>query len=498
MAERTISVTQGKGNLMHNNRTYEGHGYHTPDHIDIMRTHLNKIYIQQDIRDAYKEVFSDAIEEYNAKQKRSDRRIKGIDGYMASIRQDDKKKLFYETVVQIGDMQNCNAKSDDGKLAAHFLEKYLNEFRKANPNIHVFNAVLHMDEQTPHLHLDWFPVARGYKRGIQVQQSLVKGLEQQGVKMPEGQVATRHNNLCMQWYEVEKNRIANIMRDTWERAKDSGVHREHEDVQTFKHNREVAKKALAKHKVQKIERQETGFGKNRGEKVLVNAQELDQLEERARIKNFAIQNAQKLESSIKDTYQDINSIRKRQVMVINSLERKESDLDTDRQLLELQYRHFEDKEKEVAALPGKVEELQKQNNNLILQVQALNATLSSYQAELERQEQEVVAPLREELLEKDNEITSLKAQIDDLRQSFKEKLDNIKAIVLEGRFDDLVDMFKPKEQKQKAEFVCKSHNHDIYKRGKDWLVVKAGKVKDTADTLEKAKHKAYLLSERGR
>lgn len=494
MKERSISVMQGKGNLMHNNRTYEEHGYKTPDHIDTSRTHLNKTFIKQDMRDAYKEVFGDAIEEYNAKQKRSDRRIKGIDAYIESIRADDKKKLFYETVVQIGDMEDCNAKSDDGKLSAHFLEKYIEQFQKANPNIKVFNAVLHMDEQTPHLHIDWFPIARGYQRGLQVQQSLAKGLEQQGVKMPDGEVACRKNNLCMHWYEQEKRKIADIMKDSWEMSKDKGVHRNHESVEDFKRNRDIAKRELAKHKVEKIKRQETGFGKQRGEKVIVLAKELDELEERARIKNYAALNATKLEKEIQREYKDISSIRLAQEQTRNNLERMKDDLECDRQLVDQMFRSVEQREQKIEELPKKIKSLEVENTQLKENVNLLNQNIRAYQQELDRKEK-AIAPLQEQLLQKDNEISSLKAQIKSLTNEFKEKVAQIGQMVLEGNFEGLKDMFKPKV---KTEFICKSHNYDIYKKGKDFLVVKGDKVTDIADTLEHAKHKAYVLAERGR
>lgn len=91
------------------------------------------------------------------------------------------EKLFYENVVQVGTMYSCPVGSTDGETASKILDEYMRGFEQRNPNIYVFNAVLHLDEATPHLHIDWIPIARDYKNGLQIRNSLDKALKQQGI-----------------------------------------------------------------------------------------------------------------------------------------------------------------------------------------------------------------------------------------------------------------------------------------------------------------------------
>lgn len=90
----------------------------------------------------------------------------------------NKEKVFYENVVQIGKMEDTPVVDENGNLteeakqAIEVLDKYANTFQERNPNLYVFNCVLHLDEATPHLHIDYIPVAHGYKKGLQTRNSL--------------------------------------------------------------------------------------------------------------------------------------------------------------------------------------------------------------------------------------------------------------------------------------------------------------------------------------
>ena len=53
-------------------------------------------------------------------------------------------------------------------------------FQERNPNLYLFNCVMHLDEATPHLHIDYIPVANGYKTGMKTRNSLTKALQQMG------------------------------------------------------------------------------------------------------------------------------------------------------------------------------------------------------------------------------------------------------------------------------------------------------------------------------
>lgn len=178
---KTISHCQGKGSLTHNNRRFSA------KNVDSSRTKDNIIFIEQPIADAYDDLFGAAIERYNAKQKRSDRKIKC--GYFEHVfkrspaqtvvTSADKRKSFYEDVVQIGTKDDMGVGSADAAVAAECLTEYMNGFQQRNPNFFVFNAVLHMDEATPHLHIDYIPVGH-YKQGVDTQNGIAQALKEMG------------------------------------------------------------------------------------------------------------------------------------------------------------------------------------------------------------------------------------------------------------------------------------------------------------------------------
>jgi hypothetical protein len=178
---KSISHCQGKGSLSHNNRDFK------TKNVDSSRTDDNITFIKQTIAEAYEECFGTAVQRYNERQSRADRQIKT--SYYESvfnhvpcnkvITSPDKRKSFYEDVVQIGTMNDTGCGTADGKLASECLTEYIQGFSKRNPNMHVFNAVLHQDEATPHLHIDYIPIGH-YSRGIDTQNGIAQALKEMG------------------------------------------------------------------------------------------------------------------------------------------------------------------------------------------------------------------------------------------------------------------------------------------------------------------------------
>jgi len=204
MAGKTISIVLGKGSMTHNNREF------IADNVDPERTYLNVTYVKQSLDDAYKECFGQALENYNAKQKRKDR-IK--DDYMAEIRHSrNGEKIFYENVVQYGDMYDTGIVGTDGEItadakqAAEALDKYARTFQERNPNLYVFNMVLHMDEATPHLHIDYIPVAHGYKTGLETRNSLTKAYQQMGIPRAKNKL----ENETSMWHLREREYLTEL------------------------------------------------------------------------------------------------------------------------------------------------------------------------------------------------------------------------------------------------------------------------------------------------
>ena len=218
--KRTISAMRGKGSLTHNRRDC------IAENVDSSRTPLNIEYRNEDIRAVYHELFDDALAHYNEKQTRRDR---VIDDYYEKIRTGKQEKLFEELIIQIGNKDDMNASSENGQLARQMLDEYMQSFQQRNPTLRVFSAHLHMDEATPHLHIDFIPFTTGSKRGLETRVSLKKALEALGFTG-----GTKSHTELNQWIESEKQALASIMARhdiEWEQK---GTHEEHLSVLDYK------------------------------------------------------------------------------------------------------------------------------------------------------------------------------------------------------------------------------------------------------------------------
>ena len=153
-------------------------------------------YCNQDIREVYHELFDEALERYNSKQTRKDRKI---EDYYEKIRSGKQEKPFHEIILQIGDKDNMGATTKEGQMAARILDEYMQDFQRRNPTLRVFSAHLHMDEATPHLHVDFVPYTTGSKRGLDTRVSLKQALSALGFKG-----GTRMETELNQWVAAEK------------------------------------------------------------------------------------------------------------------------------------------------------------------------------------------------------------------------------------------------------------------------------------------------------
>ena len=218
--KRTISAMRGKGSLTHNRRDF------IAENVDSSRTPLNVEYRNEDIRAVYHELFDNALARYNEKQTRKDRII---DDYYEKIRTGKQEKLFEELIIQIGNKDDMNASSENGQLARQMLDEYMQSFQQRNPTLRVFSAHLHMDEATPHLHIDFIPFTTGSKRGLETRVSLKKALEALGFTG-----GTKSHTELNQWIESEKQALASIMARhdiEWEQK---GTREEHLSVLDYK------------------------------------------------------------------------------------------------------------------------------------------------------------------------------------------------------------------------------------------------------------------------
>ena len=218
--KRTISAMRGKGSLTHNRRDF------IAENVDSSRTPLNVEYCNEDIRAVYHELFDDALARYNEKQTRKDR---VIDDYYEKIRTGKQEKPFEELIIQIGNKDDMNASSENGQLARQMLDEYMQSFQQRNPTLRVFSAHLHMDEATPHLHIDFISFTTGSKRGLETRVSLKKALEALGFTG-----GTKSHTELNQWIESEKQALASIMARHAIEWEQKGTHEEHLSVLDYK------------------------------------------------------------------------------------------------------------------------------------------------------------------------------------------------------------------------------------------------------------------------
>ena len=264
--KRTISFMTGKGSVNHNSRKF--HAKNT----DPERSCLNVEYCNENVKDVYHELFDEALAWYNEKQTRSDRRI---DDYYEKIRSGKQEKPFHEIILQIGDKDNMEAKTENGQLAAKGLDKYMRDFQRRNPTLRVFSAYLHMDEATPHLHIDFVPYTTGSKRGLDTRVSLKQALSALGFKG-----GTRRETELNQWVAYEKEQLAAVMLEHGIEWGKKGTHEKHLSVLDFE------KKERAK-EVAELE-QSISDGKERLSDIQIQHRKAVQETEQIRQKGEAI------------------------------------------------------------------------------------------------------------------------------------------------------------------------------------------------------------------
>ena len=210
----------GNGSLRHNNRSFHA------GNVDPERSSLNISYCDEDIRKVYHELFDEALEKFNAKQTRADRRIAD---YYEKIRSGKQEKLFHEVIIQIGNRDDTPVDSDAGKEAVEMLDEYMKGFQERNPNLRVFAAHMHLDEATPHLHIDFVPFTTGSKRGLETRVSLKKALGTQGFAG-----VNKKDSEWARWIQSEKEQLASIMERHSLEWEHKGTARPHLDVLDYK------------------------------------------------------------------------------------------------------------------------------------------------------------------------------------------------------------------------------------------------------------------------
>ena len=228
--KRTISAEVGKGSVNHNSRKFRA------ENVDGSRTVRNIDYCNERIQTVYHQLFDEALKRYNEKQTRADRRIPN---YYEKIRSGNQEKPFHEIILQIGNMDDMSATGEYAELARTVLDEYYRGFQERNPNLRVFSAHLHMDEATPHIHVDFVPFTTGSKRGLDTRVSLKQALAAQGFKG-----GTRGATEWAQWVQSEKEQLAAVMERHDIQWEQKGTHEKHLSVLDYKKQERVKEIAV--------------------------------------------------------------------------------------------------------------------------------------------------------------------------------------------------------------------------------------------------------------
>lgn len=346
--ERTISVMLGKGSQSHNNRSF------IAKNVDASRVSENVIYIKKNIRKLYHELFDEALEEYNAKQSRKDRRIKD---YYKKLETGKQEKPYHEIILQIGNKDDMSATDPENvELTKEIFAEYMESFQERNPNMVVFNAVLHVDEASPHVHIDFVPVMHNSKRGLRTRNSMKGALEEKGFH-GEG----KGNTEWAQWAESEKQILAEIMQRHDIGWKQLGSHEEHLDVLDYK------KKMRTK-----------------------EVKELDEaIEQKSEALVTKDKFLEKKNQQIREAYSDLQETNEQIESVQKLLQGKEHELDEADRLLSDKRSEIDEAQSVLVEKKNEADEVQKLLDSRKTEATVAEANLENTQSEIERKKEEL-------------------------------------------------------------------------------------------------------------
>ena len=208
----------------------------------------------RDVKAVYHQEFDAALQDYNERQKRSDRKIADYFEHVANKEQD----MAVEIIIQLGDREYWKENEFNKIYMKRIYGCLLDELKRLFPNFIVANAVVHLDEDSPHMHVVGVPVAYGYTRGLS------KQVSKRWVFTPEtlsdllqGKLRAYANRMVDIWFGEEIKEKAKgrnhdltvaeykVAKETerYERLKDEYVNTERE-VMALKEEAASAKKAV--------------------------------------------------------------------------------------------------------------------------------------------------------------------------------------------------------------------------------------------------------------
>ena len=400
--KKTISIRIGKGSISHNNRKF------VAKNVDEKRVKDNVILCCENLKNVYEELFGKALAEYNSKQKRKDRRI---ENYLEHIENGKQEKPFYELVFQVGNKDDTPCGTPDAEAAAEILQEYYAEFLERNPHIRVFNAVMHLDEATPHLHVDFVPFATGQSRGLATRNSLNKALEQQGFS-----AKTNLETPAKQWTDFEKQQLADVMRKRGIEWEQLGTHNEHLSVLDFKKQERAKEVVVLSEKAEYADK----LLKHREEMRSQVEEIIDRLDEQFQEKNAQVRQLDEELAETTAALADNQNLLKEsagkvaQIKAIDSIETGKTVFGGKITVSREDYGKLTDLAKKQIAAENRENELTAE----VARLKKENEVAAERYAVLERNARQIY-PLRERLRVAENELRSLRAKFQRVMEFIK-------------------------------------------------------------------------------
>ena len=123
--------------------------------------------IVYDVKEFYKTEFEEARLEYNNKQSRPSRMI---NDYFEHVSNDEKKDLACEIIIELGNKEFWDEKNiEEKKKMVEVYNEQVLELERLVPEFKITNAVVHLDETSPHMHIVGVPVKYNCKTGMKMQ-----------------------------------------------------------------------------------------------------------------------------------------------------------------------------------------------------------------------------------------------------------------------------------------------------------------------------------------
>jgi len=397
----SVSVSLQKStkrtNIKHNNREMSEKEKAKNSHIDYNKSDENVYLVKKDIREIYEQEFGQALEAYNAKQKRNDRKI---DDYYKHIEASKKTSTQQEMIVQIGDKDDFE-NDESREQATEILAKWVEGFEERNPNLKIYNAVIHNDEASTHLHLNFVPVAEGYQRGLEKQVAFDKAIIQQDDTLDK-------NRPFDGWREGEVKELEKLLNERNIERKYVGKNN-YKDVNEYKTEKD---KELEHEKNVKREFDELYAETKHYEKPMSVLAQVEENKRKSRIGSNVILK--------EDDYKSVLDIAVRGASAMNKLSNMQDKID--------KAKESEKRERQFVQEQSKMQAEKQQQQQRILQLQQQLQRERAEREETERERSKIASEakvLKNENTTLKNENTGLKGVIKDLKTNadkFKETM----------------------------------------------------------------------------